>query len=109
MSFEQLIVRLVELIEGHGSIVGDGLLDVAPALGIVPEAADMSVMPIVPILLRASDLAVPVIIAKSKLMIDVGLEARIVVNDVVKRVEVRYDGLKVFPRVALCTALLSFG
>ena len=32
MSLEQLIVRLVELIEGHGSIVGDGLLDVAPAL-----------------------------------------------------------------------------
>ena len=83
------IVLLVPCCEVHDSIVLQGLLDISGALGVVPEAADELIVPIVLVLLPLLDNAIVIGVAKSELMASIGLKAHVIIDYVVKRVHER--------------------
>lgn len=64
-------------------------------------------MMIIPALLKLSDFTVFVEISKSHLVINISLEGRIVIDNVVKRIKQRDDCFKVFPCVAISLAILN--
>ena len=73
---------------------------------VVPESEHFSVVPRVHVKFRSVDYAIIVIVAKGKLMVDIGLEAGMVANNVLKRVDHGQDYLEVRSGVASCITVL---
>ena len=104
-TLDQLVIRLHPLILGHDSIVVDKCLsDVAFTLGVVPVSTHKSIVPVVLTMLPLVDEAVVVDVTKSVLVADIGLKAHIVIDEVVKTVEIWQAKFQVFARVPIIIA-----
>ena len=88
------------LVVGHDSIVKDSLLDIAFALGMVPEPSNRFIVSIVPVMFVIIDDAISVPVTQCEIMVDEGLEAHVIVDNVVQAVQLGRGKLQVFPRVA---------
>ena len=66
---------------------------------MVPEASDGFIVSVVPVMLGFIDCTISVPIAKSKIVVDEGLEAHEIVDNVVQAVKLGRGKLQVFPRV----------
>ena len=97
------------LLYAHDSIVKDSLLDIACALGMIPEPSDLFIVPVVLVMFCIIDDSISVPVAKLKLMVYEGLEVHMIADNVVQAVQLGHGKLQVFPRVARRIADLSFG
>ena len=79
------IVLLVPCCKVHDSVVGDRHTLVSGTLGVVPEPADEPVVPVISSLLVLINDTVFVTVTKGHFMVDVGLIAHIVTNNIVER------------------------
>ena len=68
---------------------------------MIPESSDELIVPIMLVLLPLLNDTVVVGVSESKLMVDVGFEAHIVVEDVVEGQDCGQDRLEVFTSVSL--------
>ena len=106
---EHHIILLVPLFIGHYSIVFNSFADISGALGVVPEAADELVMPVVLVLLPRLDDAVIVGVANLEFLHRVNLIAHTIVDNVFETVNHGQNSLEVFIRIALGCAGLVLG
>ena len=104
VSLEHHIILLVPLFIGHFSIVFDSFADISGALGVVPEAADELVMPVILVLLPRLDDAVIVGVANLEFLHRVNLIAHTIVDNVVETVNHGQNSLEVFKRIARVSA-----